>query len=431
MFEKRMKTGNKILFWVLLLSVIAGACKKEDNSRDPVIEAVNGGIYDLMKDVYLWYDHLPNVDPAIYPTPDSLMSTLRYKQYDRWSFVLTKEQYNEYFTAGEMIGHGFMLGLDRDGNIRIALIYPTTQAYQQGVRRGWIITKVNGTDVNTSNIFNLLGASEVGITNNITFINGSGETVDLSLTKEVVSLSPVVYSTVLNEGDKKIGYMVFQDFIDNAKPELDSVFDTFRTTGIDDLVIDLRYNGGGAVDVAQYLASWILGKNDGGQPFVNFRHNDKLTSWDTTLNVPANANALTLNRVFFIGTANTASASELTINGVKPYLTSTVLIGSTTDGKPVGMYAFPFTNYDYVVLPICFRYTNANNVGDFYSGLTPDIQADDDLTRDFGDPEESSLKAALDYIASNGTSTKSGGGETFRPRLIGKNKGVYQFMRAH
>ncbi len=114
--------------------------------------------------------------------------------------------------------------------------------------------------------------------------------------------------------------MVFQDFIDTAKVELDEVFNNFISAGVNEMIVDLRYNGGGSVDVAEYLAGWLIGKNHGNQPFVNFRHNANLQYRDTTMNLPANANGLALNRMFFIGTRNTASASELVINGVKPYV---------------------------------------------------------------------------------------------------------------
>jgi C-terminal processing protease CtpA/Prc len=426
-----MKTWNKLILLLLLACVTAVSCKKEEDTGSATIKAVDRGIYDLMKDVYLWYDHLPDVDPTTYSTPDDLMNALRYTAYDKWSTVLTKTDYNQYFQEGQMIGHGFLLAVDASNNLRIAFVYRNTEAYNLGVRRSWILTRVNGTAANTGNVFDLLGPSEAGRSNSITFINSNGETVDLNLTKEVVAITPVVHYEVLHQGDTKIGYMVFQDFIDTARAELDEVFDSFTSQGIDEMIVDLRYNGGGSVDVAEYLAGWLMGKNHGNQPFVNFRHNNKHTSWDTTLNIPARANGLALNRIFFIGTSSTASASELMINGTKPYLNPTILAGSTTHGKPVGMYAFPFTNYNYVVLPIAFRYTNANDAGDFYSGLAPDLSAEDDLTRDFGNPEEASLKAILDYIAGGIVPLKSARATEGINRLIGSDKGIGQYLKAY
>lgn len=426
-----MKDLNKILLLLLLITMTITSCKKDD-SGDPAIKAVNEGIYSLMKEVYLWNDHLPaSIDPSAYATPNDLMDALRYSVYDRWSTVLTKTEYNQYFVQGEMIGHGFMLGLDASSKIRIAFVYRNTQAYNLGVRRGWIITKINGTDATPSNAFDLLGPATTGRLNTITFIKSDGTTADITLTKSVIAITPVLHYEVINQGNSHIGYMVFQDFIDTAKVELDEAFNSFTAAGINEMIVDLRYNGGGSVDVAEYLAGWLIGKNHGNQPFVIFRHNANMANLDTTLNLPGNANGLALDRIFFIGTRNTASASELIINGVKPYVNSDITAGDTTHGKPVGMYAFPFTNYDYVVLPVSFKYTNANDEGDFYQGIAPNLLAPDDLTRDFGDPQEESLKAILDYINTGSVQLKSTRQGMEKIRIIGPDKGVRQYLKAY
>lgn len=425
-----MKVYYKFLLFWMLVFFMASSCRKDDNFDNEPISQVNKGIYDLMKNVYLWYDELPELNPSLYSSPDALMEALRYTVYDKWSTVLTKTEYDQYFEKGQMIGHGFMLGADKTSKIRVAFIYRSTQAYNLGVRRGWILSRINGVAVTPENAFQLLGPSETGRSNTISFINAVGENIELALTKEVVSITPVVHYEVLHQGDTRIGYMVFQDFIDPAKAELDEAFNSFNAEGIDELVIDLRYNGGGSVDVAEYMAGWLFGKNYSNQPFVSFRHNLHLADWDTTLMIPANVNGLALNRVFFIGTRSTASASELVINGAKPYASSMILAGSTTHGKPVGMYAFPLLHYNYVVLPVTFKCTNANDEGDFYNGIAPDIQAEDDVTRDFGDAEEASLKSVLNYITS-GTipvATKSTAGSV---RLIERDKGAGQFLKAY
>ena len=116
---------------------------------------------------------------------------------------------------------------------------------------------------------------------------------------------------------------------------------------------------------------------------------------------------------------------------MKPYVSSDIIAGDTTHGKPVGMYAFPFTNYDYVVLPVSFKYTNANDEGDFYAGIAPNLLATDDLTRDFGDPQEESLKAILDYINTGSTTLKSTRVGREKTRVIGPDKGVRQYLKAY
>jgi C-terminal processing protease CtpA/Prc len=231
---------------------------------------------------------------------------------------------------------------------------------------------------------------------------------------------------VLNQGDLKIGYMVFQDFIQTANDELDEVFNSFLAANVDEVIIDLRYNGGGFVDVAEHMAGWLIGKDFGGETFLYYQHNNKLTALDKVYSVPVKSDGLSLDRIFFIGTSNTASASELLITGVKPFVGS-ILAGSTTHGKPVGMYNISIS--DYMTFPVCFKYSNKNHEGDFYNGLAPDIPADDDLTRDFGDPEEASLKAILDYIQSGQVPLKSATAG-HRTQLISPRGPLGDFLKA-
>ncbi|MBN1158681.1 MAG: hypothetical protein JXA61_04815 [Bacteroidales bacterium] len=416
------------LFIPLLLAFgMILSCSKE--STDDTIQIINHEVYKLMKEIYLWYDHLPEVDPGSYDTPEDLMDALRFQPYDRWSFVITKAEYEQYFEEGKMIGHGFLLSMDNDGNVRIAFVYRSTQAYESGVRRSWIVKKVNGTVVTIDNVFDLLGPSTEGIANSIEFIDKEGTAVTLNLTKEEVDITPVLDYQVITQGTDKIGYLVFQDFIETANEELDEAFNYFVSAGVDEMIVDMRYNGGGSVDVAEYLGSWLIGKDFAGLPFIRFRHNDKYAAWDTTINVLANTNGLSLDRIFFIGTSSTASASELVINNVKPY-TGAILTGESTHGKPVGMYAFPLENFNIVVLPISFQTTNADDEGDYYDGIAPDLLAGDDLTRDFGDPDEESLAAILSYIETGGLALKSARSVS-ESRLIEQNRPINEFLKAY
>jgi len=151
----------------------------------------------------------------------------------------------KYFENGEMIGHGFLLALDGDGNIRIAFLYRGTQAHNLGIKRGWIVKKVNETTATANNVFDLLGPSETGRLNTISFLDENGEPLELSLTKEVIQITPVICSKVIRQDETNIGYMVFQDYIDAANEELDTLFTSFAAAGIDEMIVDLRYNGFG------------------------------------------------------------------------------------------------------------------------------------------------------------------------------------------
>jgi carboxyl-terminal processing protease len=193
--------------------------------------------------------------------------------------------------------------------------------------------------------------------------------------------------------------------------------------------VDLRYNGGGSIGVADTFAGWLIGKNYGNQPFVNLEYNAKYShSMNKTFNVAVNPNGLNLSRIFFIGTSNTASASELTINGVKPYVQS-ILAGSSTHGKPVGMNVIPISTY--MALPVTFKYTNADGEGDFYEGLQPLLPADDDRTRNFGDPEEASLKAVLNYIETGAVPLKTTRSTGYQTGIIEPKGPISQYLKAY
>lgn len=389
--------------WILFLAVFfLHSC-----DVDPIIsneEYVNKYLYNAMEDIYLWNDKLPVVNPVYYSTPYELMEVLRYKEVDRWSFVITWHEYQQYFQEGKMIGHGFMLSRDEDYNLRIAFIYPSTSAYSKGIRRGWIIRKINGVVASPSNVMELLGADNIDVENNFEFVDNENISRTIILKKEELSINPVLHSEIIHTANKKIGYIVFQDFIEAANVKIDSVFNNFRQENIDDLILDMRYNGGGSVDVAVHLSGWLTGNTNADNTLIKFLHNDLNRQRDTSFSIPYNSASLDLNRITFIGTSSTASASELIINGMIPYM-EVNLVGTPTNGKPVGMYVMEFRNQDYAAFPVCFKYTNAQNTGDFYDGLQPDILVNDDLTRDFGDPDEAMLKAAINYITSGAVVT--------------------------
>ncbi len=397
-----MKLCCRCVVFIAVTVLFLNACKIGDD--DSAIKRVNKEIYTLMKEYYLWYDFLPSsVDYGDYSDPQEFMDALRYEEKDKWSYVQTMEEYYQ-FSEGKMYGHGFAFGLDESENIRVIYVFRNTLIAKSGVKRGWIISKVNGTYVNAENISKLLGQSKAGVTNNFVFLDENGDQVNLTLIKEEINITPVLHYEVIEQGSKSIGYLVFEEFIRPAYPEFEEAFSYFNTQGIDELIVDLRYNGGGFVNVADTLAGWLIGKNYGNQVFTKTRYNNKYSQFNETSRVPSINNGVSLNRIFFIGTYYTASASELVINGISPYV-DVIIAGDSTHGKPVGMDGFRVGNY--IAWPVTFSYYNSLDKGDFYDGLPALLPAEDDITRNFGDPEESSLKAILDYISGEATPMKS------------------------
>ena len=161
------------------------------------------------------------------------------------------------------------------------------------------------------------------------------------------------------------------------------------------MILDLRYNPGGFMNIATLLASLITGENTNGEVFTKLIYNDKKSDESSSAIFEEQSNSLNLNRVIILTTDGTASASEALINGLEPHI-EVVTIGETTYGKPVGMKVFQYE--DYVFLPITFRIANSNNESDYYDGIQPDALCNDDFTRAFDNREEAYLKEAIYYL---------------------------------
>ncbi|HUW92549.1 MAG TPA: S41 family peptidase [Bacteroidales bacterium] len=407
----------KKLFLIIAAVIISlSGCKPEP---DPVVdeytfeERARDGFYDLMKVMYLWYDKIPTVKISDYPGPREILEAIRYLPIDRFSRI---EDYDDFIAtyAGVFVGHGIRVGLDETDQVRVVSLYESSDLWPQGVRRGWILKKVNGIDI--APIFisgdgtaynNLWGPSTAGYTNTLLFVKPDGAEVTFSSTKTELIVNTVIGDTVFDRSGRKIAYFCFGSFIDPSEGELNEAFASFKAKGATDLIIDLRYNLGGTVDIALQLASLVVDNSYTNKICIKLKYNSVVASeWNESYNFIETASPLGLDHVIFITTRSSASASELVINSLKPWIDVSI-VGDTTLGKPAGMnawgYPFPTNSvpepdYKYVFLPITFEYVNSSDEGRFYDGIAPDVLANDDVTRDFGDTEELSLKAALAII---------------------------------
>ncbi|NND64916.1 MAG: peptidase, partial [Gammaproteobacteria bacterium] len=179
--------------------------------------------------------------------------------------------------------------------------------------------------------------------------------------------------------------------------ELDTAFAGLIDAEINELILDLRYNGGGLVDVATFLASLLVGPNEAGEVFARLEFHTSQSALDEDLTFFSEFNALDLDRLFVLTTGGTASASEMIISGLEPYI-EVITMGETTFGKPVGQIGIPFCGK--VLFPVAFEVSNAVDFGGYYDGLAPHCELEDDLGHALGDTNEGLLAEALQFMDS-------------------------------
>jgi C-terminal processing protease CtpA/Prc len=335
---------------------------------------------------------------------------MEYKTLDRWSFVQTYDQY-EAQSRGTFVGHGISMGLDPSNQVRIAQIYSRSPLYPLGVRRGWIVKNINGTDLarifisKDSAAYNqAIGHSTVGLTNTFLFQTPLGKDTTITSAKDSFKLNTVILADTLHLKSGITGHLVFDQFIPPSNQELQTAFTYFSQNNIKDLIVDLRYNGGGDLDVLTNMASYVAGAAQVNKPFLTLTFNDKNTSSNGTYKFNSVSAPQSLSKVIVITTRGTASASEDFINGLKHYLDIRT-IGDTTNGKPVGMVGFQYQT-SYMFFPITFSLVNSAGQGDFYQGFVPDKYVPDDITHDWSDRNEACLKEAIYYLENGNVSAK-------------------------
>ncbi|MGM0497064.1 MAG: S41 family peptidase [Bacteroidota bacterium] len=393
-----MKRIRQIIIVALLALFSFLISCEEEKVESPEKDAAEN-FHELMQSWYLWYDEMPEIDPSEYSSPEGVLEDVRYKN-DYWSYITTVEEFEQYYKEGSFTGYGFGYNTDTADNIRITFTYEESPLREEGIKRSWIIDKIDGEKITSKDHLNeLLGNPEVGESNAFSVHSPSGDTVNQTFTVEEIKKNTILHDSIIEQNSNKIGYMVLNSFIENTSGELYDVFQNFSEQNIDEIIIDLRYNGGGMLSSANELADYIIEDDNIDEIFAQIMHNDKKE--DENVYHYLKQDSLSLNwslpKVYFITTGSTASASEALINGLKPY-TEVYTIGKQTYGKPVGMYGF-YDNKDYYAfVPVCFRIANANEVADYYEGIPVDVEEIDDITQKFGSPEEASLKQALNHI---------------------------------
>lgn len=426
-----MATKFKLIIIFFLVALGLQSCQDNDDVAAPVNLEVNDFIWKGLNLYYLWQAEVPNLSDTKFTTqtqlnnflsgyskPENLFESLLNKPaslypaaqaVDRFSWIVDDYLTLEGQLQGTTNNNGVEFGLSyksQNSNEIIGwvrYIIPNSDASTKNIKRGEVFYGVNGTQLTDSNYQALLFGSNNDYTLNMADINGGAFTSNgksVALTKTVLDENPILVNKVIVSGSHKIGYMMYNGFYANYDTNLNDAFGTLKSQGITDFVLDLRYNGGGSIQTATRLASMITGSFT-GQIFAKEQWNDKIQSYFEA-NDPASLknlftdkigttaiNSVGMTKIYILTSAGTASASELVINGLKPYIT-VVQIGDTTVGKNVGsvtLYDSPTfgkenrnPSHRYAMQPLVLKIVNGVGFGDYQSGLVPTYQLKETLS---------------------------------------------------
>lgn len=446
---------RKLFFLIPFVSIFIYSCNENGNIIDDGDEtdttdsstdttdissyySINKWILEEMQAYYLWEDKLPEVTDTTSIDPETFFYSLLYDDLDKWSFITDDYSGLSAELEGTPTSMGYspafyLYNNSKNVLIIVEYVYPDSPAETAGLKRGDIILAIDGELMDTTNYYDLYSGSSYTVklgSYSSTTGNLSYSGTELSMIAAEIDADPAIYHTVIEYGGVKTGYLVYTEFVSGTNDKylstLDDIFDEFSDAGVANLIVDLRYNPGGVIDCAGHLASAIAPSNVvvNKKVLVNMDYNEMLdyyfeyyegkNSDNLKYRFPSNNHNLNLSTVYFLTTSGTASACELLISGLRPYMNS-IIVGESTYGKYTGAFVLSDYNdppvHNWGIIPIVLKYSNADGYTDFVDGLTPDYEIDDDLVNavPFGDTSDPVLAKALEVITGQTTvaTTKS------------------------
>jgi len=388
-------TNKLFLVTIFILSLLLNSCGSNSlgEGEQTFTQQEKEFVHTLFLTEYLWADQVTsNIDYSAFSSPQSLVNELRVTPPDKWSFSMTAQEYDNFVNQKtEGFGFGYT------DNFIVFLVRIDSPVYGK-LFRGDQIIQIDGEEVTKS----LIKSSSTQLNKiSIFTVLRNNQFIEVSLKPKEYTFK-VVQSKILTQDSKKIGYLRYDSFTGTSVAEFEKAFTTFKNTNIDELVIDLRYNGGGSVAVASTLLENITNAYPGQrQGYLDWNDNYKNRNESFYFTDEPDANDLNMKRVFFLVTKGSASASELVISALKPYLgeTNIITIGTNTHGKNVGMSGKTYGSNYYFIINFFVR-NNANQTTSF-EGIIPTCSAIDDISHSMGDTNETMLSTALYYIQNN------------------------------
>ncbi|HSN91747.1 MAG TPA: S41 family peptidase [Anaeromyxobacteraceae bacterium] len=401
----------------LAASLALASCGSDECS----VGKANQFVHQNTLDWYLYPELLPDPlpDPARYADPQDLLDALtanaRAAGMDRgWSYVASYSAVTAYYAGGPTAGFGFSLQIRGTGQLFLTQVMTGSAAAAGGFHRGdeiLSISDVTGilaqTPFTSESISAAIGPATAGVTRTFEVAPVEGGTATRTVTKAAYTLVPVSHAVIdRGVGVPKIGYVNLVTFITPAEAQLREAFAAFQADGVQDVIVDLRYNGGGLVDTAIVLANLLGGgRTTNDTMFAWYLNPAHLADTPPPQTFAPEAGSISVRRVAFVTTGASASASELVANVMEPWV-PVAIVGARTYGKPVGQRGFVLQSCDLLLGLIAFGLENAQGDGAYFDGLPdaggnfsgPLCAAADDLTLPMGNPLEASTAAALAFV---------------------------------
>ena len=406
---------KKILTFLFLGTIVLGGCTTSDDGVPQIGDAactVDGQkqfVLDAMRDIYFWNTSLPaTVDLSAHATAEDLLpfltsfspiSVVTGEPVDRFSFINSAAADSQFFGEGKFEGFGFSWRYEAVDDVRFTRVFADGPAGRAGFGRGHRIIELNGRTI--AEIDAAEGVSAMFDLDPLEFtirrLDNSEYTVNVI--KDIVTIDPLPQWRIIDAPSGPVGYIEFATFVSTADPVFNTIFAEFEQAGINDLILDLRYNGGGLVSTSELLGDYLGGKVVPGQVFSRTlfnANNSDLNRTTTFLNI-ANR-SLDLTRLVIVASNGTASASELIVNGMDPHV-EVIIVGDDTFGKPVGQVGIEFC--EKILRPTSFESVNAVGFGDYFDGLPVDCPAMDDISIAVGADSDPNIETALTYLSTS------------------------------
>jgi hypothetical protein len=408
---------RKLSVLLLSMSLIMVGCSDSSGITGPPPPSAcsNDGqkqfVLDNLYYWYLWNDQLPaNISIDDYASPEALATQVTQTfgpqqpgggPLDRFSSVGSLQADQQFFGEGKYEGFGFSWRLENN-EMRFTRVFADSPAnLVGGFSRGQTVVSIDGRT--TADIIANEGINAALDNATVQFeVRELGGTLQppVSVTKAIVTIDPVPQWRLIDmgAGNPPVGYMEFATFISTADPQFETVFSAFNSGGVEDVIIDMRYNGGGLVSTANLLGDYLGGFLNDGQIFSNTEFNADRGPANNSIDYIARlGSSIDINRLIIIASRGTASASELVINGLDPFVTGGVyIVGDNTFGKPVGQVGLEFC--DKILRPTSFKKSNAAGFGDYFDGLPVDCATPDNLDFATGADDDPNVLAALSYV---------------------------------